>query len=106
MSQGSDDRPAWVSPIIHTGMVMTIGGVIIAQFVQSGQAEAVLIGIAVFGIALSMAPFWGRTRDGDWRSWSKTDMQLELADQQTGHPEKTSQECFADDRDCEGPQDG
>lgn len=63
-----DDRPAWMSPVIHTGMAMTIVSVIAAQFVESRAIELVLVGIAIFGIALSMAPFWPRNLDEFWQS--------------------------------------
>lgn len=52
----SSKRPAWVSPVIHAGMVMTIGSVLVAQFISNETIVAVLVGIAIFGIILSMPP--------------------------------------------------
>lgn len=63
-----DDRPAWMSPVIHTGMVITMVSVIAGQFVENRVIELVLVGIALCGIALSMAPFWPRNFEDFWQS--------------------------------------
>jgi len=63
-----DDRPAWQTPVIYTGMIMTIVSVILAQFVKSAAVEMGLVGIALVGIVLSMAPFWPRSFKELWQS--------------------------------------
>ncbi|MEL7282398.1 MAG: hypothetical protein AAFY35_19105 [Pseudomonadota bacterium] len=60
MAQNGKDTPSWISPVVHIGMALTIPSVFVAHFFASGTWEMILVGIAIFGIILSMAPFWAR----------------------------------------------
>lgn len=61
----NDNRPAWLSPVIYTGMALTFVCIVALQFVQDETASLWLVGFAIFGIVLSMAPFWSQ-KTGLW----------------------------------------
>ncbi len=68
MANREQTRPRWMSPLIHSGMALTIGSVLISALLDEGILKTVLVFVALIGIAMSMAPFWYPNLS-NWRQW-------------------------------------